>query len=73
LNKSIHPTSREKIKDIPTILVNGRYDMICPPINAYRLHKRLNNSKLNIVERAGHSMDERYIEEALVRAMKEFE
>jgi proline iminopeptidase len=63
----------EKIKDIPTILINGRYDMICPPINAYRLHKRLNNSKLNIVERAGHSMNERLIEEALVRAMKEFE
>ena len=62
-----------RIKDIPTILINGRYDMICPPFNAYRLNKRLNNSKLVIVERAGHSMDEPYIEQALVRAMKEFE
>jgi proline iminopeptidase len=63
----------DKIKDIRTILVNGRYDMICPPINAYRLHKRLNNSKLVIAEESGHSMDERNIEQALVRAMREFE
>jgi len=62
-----------KIKDIPTILINGRYDMICPPFNAHRLHKKLNNSKLVIVERAGHSMDEPYIEQALVQAMREFE
>jgi len=62
-----------KIKDIPTVLINGRYDMICPPFNAHRLHKKLNNSKLVIVERAGHSMDEPDIEQALVRAMKEFE
>lgn len=63
----------DKIKDIRTILVNGRYDMICPPFNAYRLHKRLNNSKLIIAEEAGHSMDERNIEQALVRAMRELE
>jgi len=62
-----------KIKDIPTILINGRYDMICPPFNAHRLHKKLSNSKLVIVERSGHSMDEPYIEQALVRAMREFE
>jgi proline iminopeptidase len=63
----------DKIKDIRTILVNGRYDMICPPFNAFRLHKRLNNSKLIIAEESGHSMDERNIEQALVRAMKELE
>jgi len=62
-----------KIKDIPTVLINGRYDMICPPINAYRLHKKLPKSKLVIVERAGHSMGERYIERALVQAMADFE
>jgi len=62
-----------KIKDIPVVLINGRYDMICPPVNAYRLHKLLNNSRLVIVERAGHSMGEAYIEQALIRTMKEFE
>jgi proline iminopeptidase len=62
-----------KIKDIPIVLVNGRYDMICPPINAYRLHKQLSNSKLMIVEAAGHWMGDPPVEKALLKAMREFE
>ena len=62
-----------KIQNIPTVLVNGRYDMICPPFNAYRLHKKLNNSELIIVEEAGHSMNEKQIEQALLLAMRQFE
>ena len=63
----------DKIKDIPVTLVNGRYDMICPPVSAYRLHKRLNMSKLIIVEEAGHSMSEKGIEQALLKAVRDFE
>jgi len=62
-----------RIKDIPTVLVNGRYDMICPPISAYKLHQMLPLSRLVIVEEAGHSMSEKGIELALLRAMKTFE
>jgi len=61
------------IKAIPTVIVNGRYDMICPPITAYRLHQLLPLSELVIVEEAGHSMSEPGIELALLRAMKTFE
>lgn len=63
----------DKIKNIPTVLVNGRYDMICPPFNAYRLHKRLMNSRLIIAEESGHSMNEKKIEQALLGAIKELE
>ena len=62
-----------KIKDIPTIIVNGRYDMPCPPANAYNLHKQLNNSKLIIAEKAGHLSSEKPIEKELLLAMREFE
>ena len=62
-----------KIKNIPIILVNGRYDMICPPINAYRLHKKLPKSKLVIAEGAGHWMGDKPIEKALLEAVLEFE
>lgn len=31
---------------MPITIVHGRYDMVCPPRNAYRLHKTLPNSKL---------------------------
>lgn len=62
-----------KIKHIPTIIINGRYDVICPPYTAYKLHKALPNSKLRIVEKAGHLMSEKGIEKALLEAAIEFE
>jgi proline iminopeptidase len=63
----------DKIKDIQTVIVNGRYDLICPSITAYKLHKKLNNSKLVIAEGAGHWMGDRPIENALLKAFIEFE
>lgn len=63
----------DRITHIPVILVNGRYDVICPPITAYRLHKKLPKSKLVIAEKAGHWMGEPPIEKALLKAMKTFE
>lgn len=62
-----------KIRHIPAVLVNGRYDMICPPATAYRLHRLLPESKLVIVEGAGHWMGDKPIQQALLKAMKEFE
>jgi proline iminopeptidase len=62
-----------KIADIPIVLVNGRYDMICPPINAYRLHKLLPKSKLVIAEEAGHWLGDRPVERALLEAVQTFE
>ena len=49
----------DKISHIPIILVNGRYDMYCPPVTAYHLHKMLPKSQLIIVESAGHWMGEK--------------
>jgi len=63
----------DRLINIPTIIINGRYDVICPPITAYKLHKKLPKSKLWIIEGAGHSASEPGIEAALVRAAKEFE
>ena len=63
----------DKIQDIPVVIVNGRYDMICPPITAYRLHQKLPKSKLIIAEGAGHWMGEEPIQRALLQAMREFE
>jgi proline iminopeptidase len=62
-----------KLNDIPIVMVNGRYDMICPPITAYNLHTKLPNSKLIIAESSGHWMGEKPIERELLKAMREFE
>jgi proline iminopeptidase len=63
----------DRIAGIPAVLVNGRYDMICPPVAAYRLHGRLPGSRLIIAENSGHWMGEHEIEQALLRVMREFE
>jgi proline iminopeptidase len=58
-----------KIKNIKTTIVQGRFDFICPPIQAFRLHSKLNNSKLNIVS-AGHSSSDEEIKKALKSELK---
>jgi proline iminopeptidase len=73
LDKDLLINNTDKIIDIPVFIINGRYDMVCPPITAYKLHKKLPNSVLNIVDEAGHSSREKPIERALLKAVKEFE
>ena len=43
------------IADIPTAIVHGRYDTICPPISAWDLHKALPKSELVLVPDGAHS------------------
>jgi len=61
------------ISHVPIILINGRYDMYCPPVTAYRLHRLLPKSQLIIVESAGHWMGEKPIELKLLTAIRGFE
>ncbi|KAF1349488.1 proline iminopeptidase [Lizonia empirigonia] len=48
----------DKIRHIPTTIVQGRYDVVCPPITAWELHKAFPESKLHWVSDAGHSATE---------------
>lgn len=56
----------KNIQHVPTFIVQGRYDMSCPPISAYRLHRALPSSKLIIVEASGHSASEPRTTAALI-------
>ena len=62
LYKNMH-----KIKHIPTIMVEGRYDMVTPPKMAYTLSKLFKHCELNMVP-AGHSAFEREVTKELVKA-----
>jgi len=61
-----------KIKDIPTEIVQGRYDVVCPCKSAYELHKSLNKSTLHMIPDAGHSASELGIIDALVRSTDKY-
>ncbi|MBN2563564.1 MAG: prolyl aminopeptidase [Phycisphaerae bacterium] len=62
-----------RLKDIPTVIVHGRYDMICPPVNAWRLHEAVPGSRLVLVEAAGHSGGSPRMRAALIEAVKSLE
>ncbi|MQY41900.1 prolyl aminopeptidase [Epibacterium sp. SM1969] len=57
------------ISHIPGIIVQGRYDMICPPLAAWRLNELWPNADLVMVRDAGHALSEPGISKELVRAM----
>lgn len=57
-----------KIRHIPTYLVHGRYDMVCPLSGAWSLNQALPASSLRIVRDAGHSDRESGIIDALIQA-----
>lgn len=59
----------QKIQDIPGYIVQGRYDMICPPATAHRLHERWPASELRMITQAGHALSEPGITEELVGIM----
>ncbi len=57
-----------KLSGIPGIIVQGRYDMICPMESAWQLHQSWPDSILQIIPAAGHSAAEPGIVSALVKA-----
>ncbi len=59
----------DKIRHIPTVIVQGRYDVVCPITSAWDLHKAFPEAHLEIVPDAGHSVSEPGITSALVGAM----
>ncbi|KAF8349172.1 prolyl aminopeptidase serine peptidase [Amanita rubescens] len=64
--------SLDKIRHIPVVIVQGRYDVVCPATTAYALHKALPKSELYIVQDAGHSAREPGIAKLLVEATDKF-
>ncbi len=56
-----------RLAEIPGRIVQGRYDMICPPVSAYRLAERWPRGTLSLVPLAGHALSEPGISAELVR------
>ncbi|SFR54322.1 proline iminopeptidase [Yoonia tamlensis] len=68
----LHSSQMAKIADIPGVIVQGRYDMICPPHAAYQLAQSWKSAQLTMVAQAGHALSEPGISAALVRSMDQF-
>lgn len=60
------------IRDIPMSIVQGRFDVICPPQSAWDLHEALPGSELNFAQLGGHSPLDPAMTDLLVRATEAF-
>jgi proline iminopeptidase len=61
-----------RIAHVPAEIIQGRYDMICPPETAAQLAMHWPAARLTIVPDAGHSAIEPGIRAALLRALEQF-
>lgn len=61
-----------RIRDIPAVIVQGRYDVVCPARSAWDLHRAWPEAKLTIVPDAGHSALESGITHELIEATDRF-
>ena len=62
----------DRIRHIPAVIVHGRYDVICPVMNAWDLHRAWPEASLQIIPDAGHASTEPGTASALVEATDSF-
>jgi proline iminopeptidase len=62
----------DAIREIPGVIVQGRYDVVCPTMSAWELSKAWPEARLEIVQEAGHSAMEPGITRMLVEATDQF-
>ena len=61
-----------RIRPIPGIIVQGRYDVVCPMLAAWRLHKVWPEAQFRLIPDAGHASSEPGICSALIEATDVF-
>jgi proline iminopeptidase len=78
INQGFFPTpdylmeNLDKIRHIPAVIVQGRYDVVCPMMTAWRLHRAWPEAAFHVIKDAGHSASEPGILQALVAASDRF-
>jgi proline iminopeptidase len=61
-----------RIRHLPAVIIQGRYDVVCPPRSAWRLHQAWPEATFQMIEDAGHAAFEPGIVRALVAATEKF-
>ena len=62
----------DRIRHIPAVIVQGRYDVVCPMVSAWELHRAWPEAEFLVIPDAGHSMNEPGIRTALLNATDRF-
>jgi len=62
----------QAIRHLPAIIVQGRYDVVCPAESAWALHRAWPEAELKIINDAGHALSEPGTTDALIEATDRF-
>ena len=62
----------DKIRHIPSVIVQGRYDVVCPMITAWELHQKWPEADFYVIPDSGHSMLEAGIRDKLIEYTNKF-
>jgi proline iminopeptidase len=62
-------TEARKLQNIPGIIVQGRYDLLCPPATSHALGARWREAEIRFVEGAGHSLYDPGVRDAVMKAI----
>ena len=62
----------KQLKNIPITIIQGRYDMVCPPITAYELYQCMPHANFIMVPDAGHSASDPTMTSELVKATNHY-
>ncbi|MGL5074617.1 MAG: prolyl aminopeptidase [Waterburya sp.] len=62
----------DRIRHLPGVIVQGRYDVVCPMITAWELHQAWQEAEFIVIPDAGHSVSEPGIKDALIKASDRF-
>ena len=62
-------TDADKLAGIPGIIVQGRYDLLCPPATSHALAARWPNVEVRVIGGAGHSLYDRGVRDAVMKAV----
>ncbi|MCC0177433.1 prolyl aminopeptidase [Waterburya agarophytonicola K14] len=62
----------DRIRHLPGVIVQGRYDVVCPMKSAWELHQAWQEAEFIVIPDAGHSVSEPGIKDALIQATDRF-
>lgn len=62
----------DRLRSLPGVIVQGRYDIVCPMKTAWELHRVWPEAEFIVVPNAGHSATEPGITHALIKATDDF-
>jgi len=58
-----------RLAGIPGIIVQGRYDLLCPPKTSHALAAKWRDAEIRIIEGAGHTLYDPGVRNAVMRAI----